>query len=141
MTRIPKWTDALEAFMRKPLVFEWGVSDCCLVSADAVNTITNVDIASEFRNQYTTQLGAFKTIATVTGGKTVEDAVCYCAAKHGLVEWTHPLCAQRGDLVLVKNADDLIAGFVAMDGKNILSVGEGGLVRLPLTAIHRAWKV
>jgi hypothetical protein len=78
---------------------------------------------------------------TIRPNGTVADAVAYCAKQHGLVEYTHPLCAQRGDLVVMANGTNLIAGVVHLNGAHLISVGEPGLVRLPITTIKRAWKV
>lgn len=121
--------------------FKWGVFDCCLFASSAIQSFTGVDIASEFRGKYTTKLGASKAIKSITGGTTAEDAVAYVANKHGLVEYQHPLCAKRGDLVVFNNSADVIAGIVHLTGRHVISVSEEGLVKLPITSIKRAWSV
>lgn len=121
--------------------FEWGNHDCALFAANAVEAITGVDIASEFRDKYTTQLGALRAISKITNGSTVVDAVAHCANKHGLVEHTYPLMAKRGDLVIIDNEGTLIAGVVHLNGRHVISVSETGLVRLPITNIVRAWSL
>lgn len=121
--------------------FAWGTNDCCLVAADAIEAFTGTDIAADFRGKYTDQASAFALIKTVTGGTTVEDAAAYCATKAGLTELTHPLFAQRGDLVVLNDAGNLIAGVMHLNGRNAVSVGEAGLKLLPLSAIKRAWRV
>jgi hypothetical protein len=105
-----------------------------------------VDIAADFRGKYTDKISAFKTIRTITGGTTVADAAAWCAAKYGLEELQHPLCAQRGDLVVMRQtaadtADELIAGIVHLSGAHLVSVAESGAVRLPITNVVRAWRV
>jgi hypothetical protein len=121
--------------------FAWGTRDCALFAADAVESITGVDIASEFRGKYTTQLGAMRTIRQITGGTTVADAAAHCANKHGLTEHTHPLVAKRGDLVVIDNGGDLIAGVVHLNGRYVVSVNENGLITLPITNIVRSWSL
>lgn len=121
--------------------FKYGSWDCCLFAADAIKSFTDVDIADDFRGKYTTKLGALKAIKSVTGGSSIEDAVAYCANKHGLVEHTFPLMAKRGDLVLVDNSGELIAGVVHLNGRHAISVSESGLVRLPITSVKRSWSV
>jgi hypothetical protein len=121
--------------------FAWGSHDCALFAASAVEAITGVDVADDFRGKYTTQLGALRTISKVTGGSTIVDAVIHCAAKHGLTEHAHPLMAKRGDLVIIDNAGTLIAGVVHLNGRHVVSVSETGLVRLPITNIVRAWSL
>lgn len=150
LTKHENWhTRKFDPFLRKraEAPFEWGANDCCTFAADAILANTGVDIASEFRGKYTTQLGALRTIQEVTGGTTVADAAAYCAEKHGLVEHTYPLMAKRGDLVVINNGGNLIAGVVHLNGRHVISVSEDGLVRLPLADLTgkpnvvRSWSV
>ena len=121
--------------------FQWGSWDCSLFCADAIKSITDVDVAVDFRDQYTTEFGALKTIKRVTGGTTVADAAQYCAEQFGLVEYEFPLLAKRGDLVVAQNGDSLISAVVDLNGRHIISVSENGLMRLPITNVVRAWSV
>lgn len=121
--------------------FQWSVNDCCMFAANAIQSFTDTDIADEFRGKYSTELGAFKLIKQITGGTSVEDAAAYCATKHGLVEHKFPLMAKRGDLVVVDNGGNLIAGVVHLNGRHVISVSEDGLVRLPITEVKRSWSV
>lgn len=121
--------------------FAWGQFDCCLFAADAIQAMTGVDIASEFRGRYDSKLSAFSLIHSVTGGSTVADAAAYCAKQYGLDEWAYPLMAQRGDLVVFHNGGNLIAGIVSLSGTQVISVAESGLVTEPITAIERAWRI
>jgi hypothetical protein len=121
--------------------FEWAKNDCCIFAANAIEAITGVDIADDFRGKYTDQLSALRLIATVTGGSTVADAAAHCATKHGLVEHAYPLMAKRGDLVVIDNGGTLIAGVVHLNGMHVISVGESGAVRLPITSVVRSWSL
>lgn len=121
--------------------FAWGTNDCALFAANAIQSFTDVDIAADFRGKYTTELGAMKAIVQIGGGETVADAAAYCANKHGLVEHKYPLMAKRGDLVVVDNGGTLIAGVVHLNGRHVVSIGENGLVRLPITQIKKSWSV
>jgi hypothetical protein len=87
---------------------------------------------------YTTEAGAFKAIRKITGGSTVEDAASYCAKKYGLAEYVYVLMAQRGDLVLVEH-DGIRLALIHPSGVCAVAPGEAGLLRIPLTAIKRAW--
>jgi hypothetical protein len=111
------------------------------MAANAILAFTGTDIADDFRGKYSTELGAFRLIKTVTGGTSVEDAAAYCASKHGLTEWSSPKLAQRGDLVVIQDGDQLIAGIVHLNGRHVISIGAEGLKRLPQSAVKRAWKV
>lgn len=123
------------------VLFQWGLHDCCLIAADAILAMTGTDIADDFRGKYTDKASAFALIKTVTGGTTVEDAAAHCANKHGLTEWPSPLLAQRGDLVVIQDRGNLIAGIVDLNGRHVISIGSAGLKRLPLSTVKRAWKV
>lgn len=143
LTRKQTWPNDLLQFVtdHRQDTFVWGTSDCCLLAADAVLAVTGTDIAVDFRGKYTDQSSAFELIKTLTDGTTVADAAAYCAAKHGLLEWPSWRYAQRGDLVVIQDADQLIAGFVHHDGRLAVSIGEGGLKFLPLAQVTRAWRV
>ncbi|WP_263378698.1 DUF6950 family protein [Granulicella paludicola] len=121
--------------------FRWGVQDCCLFAANSIEAMTGVDIADDFRGKYNTQAQAFALIKSLTGGATVADAAAHCATKHGLTEWSSPLLAQRGDLVVIQDGDQLIAGIVHLNGRHVISIGAGGLKRLSIRNVTRAWKV
>lgn len=144
LTRTPHWaTRELHEFLlaRATAPFAWGTNDCCLFPADAIQAFTGVDIAADFRGKYTDKASAFALIQTVTGGSTVADAAAYCAHQHGLAERAHPLMAQRGDLVVVPNGGNLIAGIVHLNGRHVVSVGDAGLLRISITDVQRAWAV
>lgn len=121
--------------------FKWGQNDCALFAADAIQAITGVDIADDFRGTYKSEKSAMKAIASVAGGSTLADAAAYCASKHGLEEHQYPLMAKRGDLVIVRNKDEKeIAGIVGLNGRPI-APGESGLVRFRITDVVRAWRL
>ena len=144
LTRKLHWeTRALHTFIqsRQNRSFKWCSQDCCMFAANAVLAMTGVDIASDFRTNYRTEAAAFSLIKSVTGGTTVADAVAYCAANHGMPEYTHPLLAQRGDMVVVEDAGRLVAGIVGLNGRDVLVPGETRLKRLSIMSIQRAWKV
>jgi hypothetical protein len=127
---------------RENASFSWGKNDCCTFAADAIKAFTGTDIAADFRGKYNDQPTALAAIHNITGGRTVADAAVWAAKKHGLEERTHPLMAQRGDLVLIQNGDgNLIAGIVHLNGRHVVSVGEDGMKRFSIRAVKRAWKI
>lgn len=133
-------TAALHTFLlaRAHTPFSWAHNDCATFSADGILAMTGTDIMAELRG-YTTQAEAIAKITAVTGGHTLEDAIVWVAAKHGLTERKHVLMAQRGDLVLYRNGSDYAAGLVHLNGRDIVSPGSKGIMRMPLTSAYRAW--
>jgi len=136
-------TKELDVFLRENAnaKFVWGTLDCSLFAANAIQAMTGVDIADDFRGKYADEASAFALIKTVTGGTTVAAAAAHCASKHGLTEWKYPLQAQRGDLVVVENGGNLIAGVVDLSGKYVASIGESGILRISIRNIKRSWQV
>jgi hypothetical protein len=49
--------------------------------------------------------------------------------------------ARRGDLVVIENEGRQIAGIVHLDGRSVVTVGEQGLMRLPIRSVSRSWAV
>ena len=146
LTRKEHWaTRSLQQFLlaRAKTPFGWGTNDCCLFPADAIEAFTGVDIADDFRGKYSTEAEAFALIKTVTGGTNVADAAAWCASKHGLMEWPQPLFAQRGDLVVIANGGNLIAGIVHLTGRHVVTMAETGIVKFTITRslIQKAWHV
>lgn len=118
--------------------FAWGKNDCALFAADGIQAITDVDIAAEFRG-YTSEKSAFAMIRKVCSGSTVDDAIVHIATQFALHEWEYPLMAKRGDLVVFEQEGRRIAALVHLSGRHIVSVGEGGLRRFPITEVKRSW--
>lgn len=129
----------LRARARTP--FAWGTHDCCIFPADAIRAFTGVDIAVDFRGKYTDEASAMALIKIVTGGSTVADAAAWCAQKHGLVEHEFPKKAKRGDLVVMQNGPNLVAGVVHLNGRHLVTAGEEKLLVLPITAVKRSWAI
>lgn len=160
LQRTPTWaTCELHDFLmeRAEEPFAWGKNDCCLFPADAILAMTGVDIAEDFRGKYgKSRASAMSAVRAVLGGAkpgdavawpagfrpTVGSAVAWCAAKYGLEELEHPLCAQRGDLVVLANADgEEMGGLVGLSGREIVTVGPDGLVTFSIERVKRAWRV
>lgn len=144
LKRIEHWqTRAFNQFLieRRHTPYQYGANDCALFAADGILAQTGTDIASDFRGKYHDQASALATIKSVCGGTSVADAAAYCATKHGLEELTHPLSAQRGDLVVVENDGNLVAGLVHLNGRGIAVVGEKGWFLVPITSVKRAWRI
>jgi hypothetical protein len=143
LKRINHWDKALHDFVdsRAGKPFAWGSNDCALFVCDAVQALTETDIASEFRDKYTTQLGAVKLIREVTGSTTVEDVAAHVTQQFEMKELPSVLFAQRGDVVLFDGEEGPALGIVYLDGRNAVFVGEGGLHKIAVSKCRRAWRL
>jgi hypothetical protein len=137
--------DFIEARGDQP--FAWGTNDCCTFAADAVLAMTGVDLAADYRGQYSDQFTAQARMATVTGvgGATVEDVLAHAASQFGLTEWPTVKLAQRGDLLVFDGgaAEDagVSVGVVYLNGVHAAFVAPDGLHRIPVVKCRRAWRV
>ena len=129
--RIENWPSALIEFMevRRATPFQWGVSDCCLFAADAVQAITGEDFAVHWRGKYSDARGALEFIDEAGGVANL--------IPHEF-ERIDPAFAQRGDVVLMKSDGRDVLG-INLGG---LLVGQGpdGLTFLPYDEALLAWK-
>jgi hypothetical protein len=123
--------DHLFAQMAKP--FEWGINDCCLFACDCVHVMTGQDPGTAYRNKYTTELGARRTLKRVGGG-SIETAF-----NQVFGPLKPRLNAGRGDLALINTDLGPAVGIVC--GGSVWAVGLDGLVPLPLKDIIGCWHV
>lgn len=127
--RHPDWPERLAEFVRarRKTPFEWGRHDCALFAADAVQAITGVDPAAEYRG-YSDEREALRIIKDAGGMR-------------GLVPLPEkPVgMAQRGDAVIA-----LIEGretFGVCVGENYVAPGVDRLVVRPMTEAIAAFEV
>lgn len=144
MKRKESWPEDLHEFFesRATAAFTWGINDCCIFAADAIQAMTGEDPATEFRGKYTDEAGAAAAKQEIAKCSTTEAAVAYVAEQNGWAERASVLCAQRGDLVLVPTeSGDRAAGIVYLNGREACFVSTDGLHRIPLRECVRAWSV
>ena len=141
MIRIEGWPSALSDYLLRAerIRFRYGSQDCGLFVAGAIRAMTGVDVASTLRG-YTNRREAFNRIATLCGTPTMEAIAGHLAVLHGVPE-VPVLCAQRGDVVLLRSDRRSSLGIVAMHGTEILTPFRAGLLRLPLSHARRAWHI
>jgi hypothetical protein len=141
MTRIESWPSELSDYLLRAerIRFRYGSQDCGLFVAGAIRAMTGVDVASTLRG-YTNRAEAFKRIGTLCGTPTMEAVARHLAALYGVPE-VPVLCAQRGDVVLLRSGRRSSLGIVAMHGTEVLTPYRAGLLRLPLSHARRAWHI
>lgn len=142
-TKLPTWERKLHEFIesRKTEPFAWGKNDCCLFAADAVLSMTGVDIAGDFRGKYTDEASCMKLLASL-GYSSVEDMIRTELTTKWQMMAVQPTFAHRGDILLCRQPGGPALCIVGLDGKHSLGVGESGLMKV--TTYHdgvTAWRI
>lgn len=138
MARLPDWEQRLADFVagNADRPFEWGAWDCILMACAAVEAMTGVDPAAEYRGRYSDAKGAARALRELGQGtlaRTVDAEFEACPVGK----------AGRGDLVLVDGSIGIcMGGFGLFVGE--VEDGDGiapGLIRIPRNDFEAAWKV
>jgi hypothetical protein len=148
VTRLPDWQTRLDRFIldNRDRLFQYGSWDCCLFACGAIESMTGIDIAVPFRGRYSTRRGAFELAREHCGQPTIEALAAHVARDNGMPE-VNPGAASRGDLVMVQRTLGQSMGVVALNGRQIIVVGqlsrnnEVGLGPISMWRAVRAWRV
>ena len=130
--RLPDWERRLSAYLSAPGrdVFAWGISDCALFAAGAVEAVRGEHPAPEFLGVYTDQRGAAEALRNLGGGTLFRTFDTRFARKE-------PGFAQRGDLVWAQEAVGVCMGARGV----FLQLEAPGFAMLPRSAFEYAWEV
>ncbi len=128
--RISSWESSLSAYLisKKNEPFKYGVNDCCLFAAGAVEAITGENPIPEFIGAYDSLKTSIKARKTIGAG-TVEKSM---DAKFNAIAIGY---AQTGDLAF---HDGSIGVIVDADA---LFVSDDGLFRVSRDKWSKAWSV
>lgn len=128
--RISTWEEALSNYIatKRHEPFDYGVNDCCLFAAGAVEAITGEDPMSEFRGKYDSLKGSIKALKDIGAG-TLEATM---DNKFPEVEIGH---AQRGDLAFFNDSVGVVVGGFAY------FVSDDGLERINRSFWDKCWGV
>ncbi len=135
--RKPNWEIILAQELRKPRLFEWGVSDCCLFVGDIIKAMTGTDPAQTFRHKYSTSKSAFKELRK-QGFNGVGELAHKMARKYGY-KTVDVNFAQKGDVVCA--FFDGRESLGVMDGQYGVFVGSAGYVYIEKYDLINAWAV
>ena len=130
VSRLPDWRSRLVAYVETVRIrpFAYGSHDCALFSAGAVQAMTGVDLAEDYRGRYTSLKEGLK----LAGGT-------HLAVLQSSFEVIPTAFAGVGDIALIGEV-----GFPAMgifDGEHILVLREEGLGLMPRAAATCAYRV
>lgn len=114
---------------RMAVTFAWGVHDCALWAADAIQAQLGADPAQPLRGTYRTQRQALRVMAPLGGLRGVATAVLGRPL-------AQPLAARAGDVGLVR-----WGALAVCTGETWMAPARHGLGHLPLEDVDCAWRV
>ena len=128
--RINAWEESLVNYIttKRHEPFEYGVNDCCLFAAGAVDAITGEDPMPEFRGQYDSLKTSLQVIKDIGAG-TLE------ATMDGKFPEVEIAYAQRGDLAFFDDSIGVVMGSFAY------FVSDDGLERVNRSLWDKCWGV
>lgn len=140
--RHPKWQSRLAKFLyeHEHCTFRYGTLDCCLFVADAIQAMTDVDIADVYRGKYSSRDTAMALVKEIDGKASVQACAYGRALAYGMKEVPVNF-AQRGDMILVTRARDYSLGIVAPTGRHIIIALRVGYGLVDISRGCRAWRV
>lgn len=121
-----KLAESIEASRIKP--FAYGQHDCVLFALGVADSLTGADLASRFKGEYSTDLGAARMIKRMA--PTLADAVD-TEFRRQSVE-----LSGRGDLVLYENCLGVCDGPVSLFLQPV-----SGLMGVPTLDCSHSWRV
>jgi hypothetical protein len=126
--RLMNWEERLDAVLRDPRSFEWGVSDCCKFAARCVAAIRGRDPSERW--SYVDEFGASRILRQYGGIEGIATFI--------LGPSTPPQTAGRGDIVLVDAPRRMLGVCI---GHLVAVQGEQGIEYIPRSAALMAWRV
>lgn len=134
--KLEGWEKKLDTYLLESAVkeFQYGVCDCVCFASDWVLLAVNVDPMLEGRNKYTTlRQGA---LLIKKHRETYEGIMDYYFNRIPVKQ------SQRGDIVLVRGLNDAEPAYgVVNNGRGFFKGTGKGLVTLPVSSCHAAWRV
>ena len=130
LSRLPDWRPRLIAYLDEVRArpFAYGRHDCALFAAGAVEAMTGVDLAVDYRGRY----GSLKEGLKLVRGR-------HLAILRDHLRPVSPAFAQVGDVALIGEVGFPALGLV--QGETILVLREDGLGLMPRAAATSAWAV
>lgn len=128
LKRVENWEQALHVALESHLArpFEWGVSDCSTMAADAVLAVTGEDLLPV--RDWTSRESAAEA-AKARGG--------LAAAVNAVLPPVGVLSAQRGDIGLWRQG--LVSALVVCTGAGFVGKTVNGRLHVARSAVLMAW--
>lgn len=130
LIRHSTWEEALSNYLASKLhePFAYGLNDCCMFAAGAVQAMTGVDPMAEFRGHYHDLRSSIKALKEIGAG----DLEATIDGKFPAVAIGY---AQRGDLAFFDGSLGVIMGSFAW------FASDDGLERVPRSLWDKTWSV
>jgi len=119
---------------RRTTPFEPGYHDCGLWASDCVKAMTGVDLAAQFRGQYT----------TIEEGLALLQAAGYAdQVEFAAAEFREcgPTYVQSGDIAAISTPIGWATGVVMGHIVYVVTPGDGGLGILSISRVERAFQI
>jgi hypothetical protein len=140
LQRLHDWPLRLEAFVqqRANQPFAWGVQDCALFAADAVQAITGADVAPPALRQHRSARAALRSLQAHGGLHGVAQAALGTPIAPGLATVGDVLLLSSNNLAFVQRGRPMLA---LCNGGTALAPGLRGLISVGLQRATHAWRV
>jgi hypothetical protein len=144
--KLQNWATRLDAYIaaaaRMPFSYNPAAGlDCCRFTWGAINAQNGSMIGQQFAGRYATKRDALLLMKEYCGKPSLALCIHKLMSEHGF-ERVGPYYAQRGDALLVPNgtSGDYF-GVLDLNGRDVLSVGEYSIRRVPISIKCRAWRI
>lgn len=144
--KLENWATHLDAYIAAAAKMPFSYSpamglDCCRFTWGAIRAQTGILVGQQFAGKYQTKREALSLMKEYCGKPSLALSIHKLMAEHGFAI-VGALEAQRGDAVLVPNgpSGDFF-GILDLNGRDVLSVGEYSIRRVPISIKCRAWRI
>lgn len=144
--RHPDWATRLDGYIAAAATMPFSYNaamglDCCTFTFGAVHSMTGIVIGSRFAGTYSTKRESLVAMKNFCGRPSLLLAIAKLMAENKF-DRCRPIFAQRGDVLLTPTSTrDWFLGVLDLNGRDVLSVGENGVRRVPVSVRCRAWRV
>jgi hypothetical protein len=146
MAKLSNWQASLDRYIaenhQRPFSYDPALGlDCCRFTFGAIRVQIGKPVGEQFADAYKTRREALETMLAYCGRPSLSMAIFKLFKECGF-DATHPNFAARGDAVLTpKPGGGEFLGILALNGKDVISVGENGLRRVPISIRCRSWRI
>lgn len=131
--RLTDWRSRLTRYFtevaRRPLAY--GQHDCALFAAGAVEAMTGVDLAAEFRGRYTTVVEGLDLLAAKGAADGLEGEIDHVSVLPLLFQPVVAAFAQVGDIAVVPVPGSNLPALGILEGQHIAVLRPDGMGFVP----------